>query len=78
MQRRGSLVVTYPAEHVMRGLGDTPEHERPLVATLWGEPPLGRASARLADGTVVRWHRRDGWSVRPSRTITYDLIGHWS
>ena len=28
--RRGSIVVTYPEEHVARGLGDTPENERPL------------------------------------------------
>ena len=33
-------IVTYPAEHVAAGLGDTPERERPLEATLWGEPPL--------------------------------------
>ena len=46
----GALVVTYPAEHVGRGLGDTPEAERPLEATLWGEPRGGRALARLADG----------------------------
>ncbi len=62
--RRGALLVTYPAEHVARGLGDTPEHERPLEATLWGEPPCGRAAARLADGTVVRW-TRGKWSVTP-------------
>ena len=41
--RRGSIVVTYPAAHVAAGLGDTPEAERPLEATLWGEPALGRA-----------------------------------
>ncbi|MGH2841119.1 MAG: glycoside hydrolase family 31 protein, partial [Solirubrobacteraceae bacterium] len=33
--RAGAIVVTYPAEHVVAGLGDTPEHERPLEATLW-------------------------------------------
>ena len=33
------------------GLGDTPEPERPLEATLYGEPPLGRAGVRLADST---------------------------
>ena len=58
----GALVVTYPAEHVARGLGDTPEAERPLVATLWGEPRCGRALARLADGTRIAW-RRGRWSV---------------
>src|SRR5688572_8457364 len=45
-------------------LGDTPEHERPLEATLWGAPPCGRAAARLADGTVVRW-TRGKWTVTP-------------
>jgi hypothetical protein len=51
--RRGSIVVTHPAEHVARGLGDTPAAERPLVGTLWGEPPLGHAAARLADGSRI-------------------------
>jgi alpha-glucosidase (family GH31 glycosyl hydrolase) len=36
--RSGSIVVTYPAAHVERGLGDVPESQRPLVATLWGRP----------------------------------------
>ena len=66
--RDGSIVVTYPPEHVAAGLGDTPEHERPLVATLWGRPRCGRAAARLADGTSIRWH--DGeWSVSPVREV---------
>jgi alpha-glucosidase (family GH31 glycosyl hydrolase) len=66
--RAGSIVVTHPAEHVAAGLGDTPERERPLEATLYGEPPLGRTGVRLADGTRVRW--RDGeWSVTPERQI---------
>jgi alpha-glucosidase (family GH31 glycosyl hydrolase) len=60
--RAGSILVTYPEDHVARGLGDTPEAERPLEATLWGEPRLGRASARLADGTRIRW-RHGEWSV---------------
>jgi hypothetical protein len=60
------LIVTYPAEHVAAGLGETPESERPLEATLWGEPPCGRAAARLADGTAVRWVRGE-WSVTPER-----------
>ena len=51
--RAGSIVVTYPAEDVARGLGDTPEDERPLEATLWGEPRCGRTLARLADGTRI-------------------------
>src|SRR5450755_291833 len=41
--RAGSIVVTYPAEHVAAGLGDVPEGERPLEAALWGQPALGRA-----------------------------------
>ncbi len=56
--RAGSIVVTYPAEHVARGLGDVPESDRPLVATLWGVPRLGRAAARLGDGTRVQLARR--------------------
>ena len=68
--RRGALVVTYPAEHVAAGLGDTPEGERPLEATLWGRPACGRALARLADGTRVRWeHGR--WSVSPERQVAF-------
>jgi len=66
--RRGALLVTYPADHVARGLGDTPEGERPLEATLWGEPACGRAKARLADGTQVRWTRGE-WSVTPERQL---------
>ena len=62
--RRGSLIVTYPAEHVATGLGDTPESERPLVATLWGRPRLGRALARLADGTEVRWESGDWYAPK--------------
>jgi hypothetical protein len=61
--------VTYPAEHVARGLGDTPEHERPLEATLWGEPACGRAVAKLADGTVIRYARGE-WSVTPERDLS--------
>ena len=68
--RRGSLVVTYPAGHVAAGLGDTPERERPLEATLWGEPACGRALARLADGTEVRWTGGD-WSVPPARDVAF-------
>jgi alpha-glucosidase (family GH31 glycosyl hydrolase) len=68
--RRGSIVVTYPADHVACGLGDTPEAERPLEATLWGEPALGRAQARLADGTRITW-RRGTWSVDRPREIAF-------
>jgi hypothetical protein len=68
--RAGSIVVTYPADHVAAGLGDTPESERPLEATLYGEPPLGRTGVRLADGTRIRW--RDGeWSVTREREVAF-------
>ncbi len=74
--REGSLVVTYPADHVAQGLGDTPEGERPLEATLWGEPALGRAGARLADGTRVRWHRGD-LSITGKQPISLEKEGKW-
>ena len=70
--RRGALIVTYPAEHVARGLGDTPERERPLEATLWGEPAGGRAQARLADGTRIRYDRGE-WTVTPDRRVSVAL-----
>lgn len=68
--RRGALIATYPAEHVARGLGDTPERERPLEVTLWGEPVGGRALVRLADGTRIRY---DGGevSVSPDRRVDF-------
>ncbi|HEX8857430.1 MAG TPA: TIM-barrel domain-containing protein [Thermoleophilaceae bacterium] len=68
--RAGSVIVTYPEGHVARGLGDTPEAERPLEATLWGAPALGSAGARLADGTRIRW-RRGSWSATPERDVTF-------
>jgi hypothetical protein len=47
-----------------------PESERPPEATLYGEPPLGRAAVRLADRTRIRW--RDGeWSVAPKREVRF-------
>ncbi len=68
--RRGSIVVTYPAQHVAAGLGDTPEAQRPLEATLWGQPSLGSAAVRLADGTKIAW-RRGVWSVDRAREVTF-------
>ena len=68
--RSGSIVVTYPAAHVASGLGDTREHERPLEATLWGEPPLGATAVRLADRTKIGW-RRGRWSVDRVRDVTF-------
>ncbi|UTI65950.1 hypothetical protein NBH00_06995 [Paraconexibacter antarcticus] len=69
--REGAIVVTLPAGHVARGLGDVPEAERPLEATLWGRPRCGRASALLADGTRVTWSASRGWSVSANRTVTF-------
>jgi alpha-D-xyloside xylohydrolase len=68
--RSGSILVTYPAEHVARGLGDLPERDRPLEATLYSEPRAGRAGARLADGSRIRWHHGE-WSVDPERSIRF-------
>jgi alpha-glucosidase (family GH31 glycosyl hydrolase) len=69
--REGALVVTYPAEHVARGLGDVPEAERPLEITLHGRPASGRAGTDLADGTRVRW--RDGvLTVTPEREHVFE------
>jgi alpha-glucosidase (family GH31 glycosyl hydrolase) len=68
--RAGSIIVSYPADHVAAGLGDVPEHERPLEATLWGRPVLGRSAIRLADGTTIRW-KRGKWSVDRDRQIAF-------
>jgi len=68
--RQGSIVVTYPAAHVATGLNDTPEVDRPLQATLWGQPRLGHAAVRLADGTKVSW-RRGRWSVDRERDVAF-------
>ena len=68
--RAGSIVVTCPEDHVAAGLGDTPASERPLEATLYGEPPLGHTSVRLADRTQIRW-RAGEWSVAPEREVAF-------
>ncbi|MFZ0042822.1 MAG: TIM-barrel domain-containing protein [Solirubrobacteraceae bacterium] len=60
--RAGSIVISYPAAAVASGLGDIPEIERPLVATLWGSPPLAATAARLPDGGRITW-RRGRWEV---------------
>ncbi len=73
--RAGAIVVTYPAAHVARGLGDTPESERPLEATLWGSPASGPATVRLADGLRIRWSERDGWHCSdPLRDVRHRVI----
>ena len=71
--RRGSIVVSYPAAHVAAGLGDVPEAERPLVATLWGRPRLGHTAARLGDGRRIAW--RDGtWVLPEGRDVTVRTV----
>jgi alpha-glucosidase (family GH31 glycosyl hydrolase) len=72
--RAGSIVVTYPASSVAAGLGEVPESSRPLLATLWGAPKLGRTAVRLADGTRISW-RRGAWSVSSERDIQFREIG---
>ena len=66
------------AGHAFRvDLGDTPEHERPLEATLWGQPPCGRALVRLADGTRIGWRRGRGWRVdspHGERDVTFRAV----
>ncbi len=70
--REGSIIVSYPESHVERGLGDTPERERPLEATLWGTPALGHTAVRLADGTRIGW-RQGQWSVAPERQVSFRM-----
>jgi hypothetical protein len=53
---------------VARGLGEE-DPARPLEATLWGEP-RGNVSARLADGTKIRWGK-GAWSVTPERPVKF-------
>jgi alpha-glucosidase (family GH31 glycosyl hydrolase) len=72
--REGSIVVSYPAAHVASGLGDVPESERPLAATLWGVPRLGSTSVRLADGTGISW-RRGEWSTFAEREVEFRELG---
>jgi hypothetical protein len=69
--RAGSIVVTYAAQHVAAGLGDgggRAESERPLQATLWGEPRLGHTAARLADGSRIGW-RSGEWELPEGRDV---------
>ncbi len=76
--RDGSLVVTYPADEVATGLGLGREGGgagglRPLEATLWGTPRLGRTGVRLADGTAIRWHRGK-WSCSALREVRFEEL----
>ena len=52
------------------GLGDVPDAERPLVATLWGEPRAVRAAAPLPGGGLVRWVR-GRWSAPAARDVAF-------
>ncbi len=72
--RSGSIVVSYPADHVAEGLGDVEEAARPLEVSLWGEPPVGQAGVRLADGTRIRW-RRGVWSIDADREVVFSERG---
>ncbi len=72
--RAGSIVVTYPAEHVAEGLGDVAESTRPLQATLWGETRLGHTAVRLADGTRIAW-RRGRWELPDGRDVAVGVRG---
>ena len=68
---RGSVVVTYPeAERVARGLEAMRGNNRPLEATLWGEPPCGRAKAVLADGSEIHW-RAGKWEWPRARKVEF-------
>ena len=62
--RAGSIVVTYPAAHVARGLGDVPEARAAAGGDAVGAAAPGSAAARLADGTRIGW-RRGRWWVSP-------------
>ncbi len=72
--RSGSIVVTYPAADVARGLGDVPEGERRLEATLWGRPRLGHIAVRLADGTRIAW-REGRWRLPSGRDVAVRELG---
>jgi alpha-D-xyloside xylohydrolase len=67
--RAGSILLTYPEAEVARGLGEE-DPSRALEATLWGEPRLGHAAARLADGFGVGW-RRGEWSADEGRAVAF-------
>jgi alpha-glucosidase (family GH31 glycosyl hydrolase) len=71
--REGSIVVTYPADIVARGLPPDPAGA-PLEATLWGRPRLGRARVRMADGSAIDW-RRGEWSVDAGHSVVFREIG---
>jgi alpha-glucosidase (family GH31 glycosyl hydrolase) len=66
--RDGSIVITYPAEHVADGLGSTPDAERPLVATLWGSAKRPVA-VKTAEGDVIKWSPKKGWQLPARREI---------
>jgi alpha-glucosidase (family GH31 glycosyl hydrolase) len=67
--REGSILVTYPAETVAAGLPADPA-VAPLEATLWGEPALGRARVKLADGSSIAW-RAGEWLHDGERPVEF-------
>ena len=69
--RNGAMSSPTPTR-TSRAASATPPSERPLEATLWGEPPCGRALARLADGTRCDGHAVSGRS-RPERAVATRL-----
>ena len=74
--RAGAIVVTYPAEHVARGLGDTPESERPLEATLWGSPDKQTVRPRdwlTAPGSAGA-SATAGRCSDPRRDVSYRIV----
>jgi alpha-glucosidase (family GH31 glycosyl hydrolase) len=68
--RAGSILVTYPADAVARGLGDAAPGERALEAELWGEPTCGRALVRLADGGRIGW-KHGRWLAEGARDVRF-------
>ena len=66
--RAGSIVVTYPAEHVAAGSATCRSPSGRWWRRCGGRRGWGAAAARLADGTRIGW-RRGRWSVGREREI---------
>ena len=65
--RAGSLVTTYPAADVARGLGEedaSARLRRPSRPGLWAR------QAQLADGTRISW-RRGAWTISADRPVSF-------
>jgi alpha-glucosidase (family GH31 glycosyl hydrolase) len=78
--RAGSLIPTYPLEHVALGLGDADEASRPLHITLWGTPPSGRTGERVSPtarpcaGTPCADSRS---AARPPAALRFHVCRRW-